>query len=357
MAMACSEERTPIMGLQEIIDREAGAGQLQLQAVPQAFIRPPHERPPNGALQEQQLPVIDISGLQDSLLRPLVLHQIACACAHWGFFQVVNHGVEDEVVQEMRAACWRFFNQPASERNKLRDLEIESPVAYTTSFNPSVESTRDWKDVLYVRDVPGVCCNGFDLVPEICRDVFQQYRSGVDRLGKLLFEIIFESLGLSKASIKEKVPAAARLVMGVNFYPPCPDPSLTYGISPHSDVGYVTVLLQDEVAGLQIKKGDNWYLVNPLPNAFVINLADQIEILSNGKYKSIEHRAITNAEKPRISVACFFGPLNDAIIEPLSELTSENEPARYKAVKYDDYVRNFYRKSLRPNRESLSLAR
>ncbi|MCO5582088.1 hypothetical protein L7F22_035979 [Adiantum nelumboides] len=355
--MPCSEERTPIMGLQEIIEREAGAGQLQLQAVPQAFIRPPHDRPPDGTLQERQLPVIDISGLDDPLLRSLVLQQIAHACAHWGFFQVVNHGVEDEVVQEMRAACWRFFNQPASERNKLRGRENELPVGYTTSFNPSMESTRDWKDVLYVRDVPGVCCNGFDLVPEICREAFQQYRSGVDRLGKLLFESIFESLGLSKASIKEKVPAAARLVMGVNFYPPCPDPSLTFGVSPHSDVSFITVLLQDEVAGLQIKKGENWYLVKPLPNAFVINLADQIEILSNGKYKSIEHRAITNAEKPRISVACFFGPLSDAIIEPLPELTSENEPAKYKAVKFGDYVRDFYSKSLRPNRETLSLAR
>ncbi|KAI5084706.1 hypothetical protein GOP47_0000875 [Adiantum capillus-veneris] len=348
--MACA-----VIGLQEMIETSAErAGQLQ--AVPDAFIRPPHDRSPS-LVQEQQLPVIDISDLHDPHLRPLVLQHISHACAHWGFFQVVNHGVKDEVIQEMRAACWRFFNQPASERNKFKGQENELPVGYATSFNPAVEIARDWKDVLYVRDVPGMCSNGFNLLPEICREAFQQYRSGVDELAKLLFESIFEGLGVSIASIKVKVPPAAQLVMGVNFYPPCPDPSLTYGISPHSDVGYVTVLLQDEVPGLQIKKGENWYLVKPLPNAFVINLADQIEILSNGKYKSIEHRAVTNTDKPRMSIACFYGPLNSAIIAPLTDFTSENEPARYNAVKYGDYVRNFYSKGLLPDRATLNLAR
>ncbi|MCO5595135.1 hypothetical protein L7F22_049173 [Adiantum nelumboides] len=350
--MACT-----VNMLQEMIETVGHAHRLQ--TVPDAFIRPPHDRPPltSTDVQEQQLPVIDLSGLHDPNLRPLVLRHIAHACAHWGFFQVVKHGVKREVVEEMRAACWRFFNQPACERNKFRGQENDIPVGYATGFNPAMKITRDWKDMLYVRDLPGVCCNGFDLVPEICRDAFRQYRIEVEKLVNILLESVFEGLGLSKEAIKVKVPPPGRLVMGVNLYPPCPDPSLTYGVSPHSDVGYFTVLLQDEVPGLQIKKEENWYLVKPISNAFVINLADQIEILSNGKYKSIEHMAITNTEKPRMSIACFFGPLNSATLAPLPEFTSDEEPARYKAVKYGDYVRNFYSKGLLPNRGTLDLAR
>lgn len=258
---------------------------------------------------------------------------------------------------EMKAACLRFFSQPANERNKFRSQNLEASVAYATSFNPSREVSRDWRDALYVRDVPGVGCNGFDIAPEICRAAFTEYREEVEELAKFLYEAVFESLGLSLPYLKEALPPMARLVMGVNYYPPCPDPSLTSGVRGHSDIGLLTVLLQDDVPGLQIRKGSDWVSVMPLPNAFVINVADQIEILSNGKYKSIEHRAFTNIDKPRISVPCFFGPDESAIIAPLPNLVSESIPALYKAVKYRDYVTNFYSNALMPNRGTLKLAK
>lgn len=356
MAVKADHELT-LTGVQEILEREGE----QLVAVPPSFIRPLHERP--GHLQlhiaphAHHLPIVDVSGLLSPHSRPRVLHEISHACTHWGFFQAINHGVSDELVAEMRATCLRFFNQPAEERNKFRSQNLEASVAYSTSFNPSMEVTRDWKDVLYVRDIPGVCSNGFNIAPEICRKAFTEYRRGVEKLANVLYDAIFESLGLSLNYVKEVVPPIARLIMGVNYYPPCPDPSLTYGISAHSDIGTLTVLLQDDVPGLQIRKDHDWFLVKPLPNAFVINLADQTEILSNGKYKSIEHRAITNTEKPRISVACFFAPDENEIISPLPKFVSESKPALYKHVKFRDYVTNFYSKSLMPNRGTLNLAK
>eukprot|EP00250_Pteridium_aquilinum_P013342 c21283_g1_i2 orf=201-899(-) len=232
-------------------------------------------------------------------------------------------------------------------------------MAYNTSFNPTKEVVRDWRDVLYVRDVcRGVGgSNGFDIAPEICREAFQEYRRGVDKLANVLYEAIFESLGLSLAFVKEVVPPLDRLVLAVNYYPPCPDPGLTYGIRGHSDIGSVTILLQDEVPGLQIRKGDDWFSVKPLRGAFVINLADQIEILSNGRYKSIEHRAITNAERPRVSVACFYAPHEDQNIAPLPDFVTESESALYKGVKFRDYIKNFFSKELLPNRVTLNLAK
>lgn len=93
-----------------------------------------------------------------------------------------------------------------------------------------------------------------------------------------MLELISESLGLEKDYIK-KVLGEQGQHMAVNFYPPCPEPELTYGLPGHTDPNALTILLQDlEVAGLQVLKDDKWVAVNPLPNAFVINIGDRSPI-------------------------------------------------------------------------------
>ncbi|GFZ07161.1 2-oxoglutarate (2OG) and Fe(II)-dependent oxygenase superfamily protein [Actinidia rufa] len=86
--------------------------------------------------------------------------------------------------------------------------------------------------------------------------------------------------------------------MRMNYYPPCPQPDLAIGLSPHSDGTGLTILLQgNEMEGLQIKKDGMWIPVTPLPGAFVVNIGDMLEIVTNGTYRSIEHRATVNSEK------------------------------------------------------------
>lgn len=328
-------------------------------SVPSSFIRPPHLRP---SLSDQisahdyiEIPIIDLSELVSGI-RPLpIIHNIGRACQEWGFFQVTNHGVPQEIVDGMRAACRNFFGQPAAERNRFRSQNFEAPVAYATSFNPHLEKARDWKDVFYVRDLPGKC-NGFDEAPEICKKAFQAYREEVQKLANLIYRAIFESLGLSSDYLDKELTGIHRLIMAVNYYPPCPDPSLTFGLTGHSDISSLTVLLQDEVPGLQVRKGDKWIGVKPLANAFVINVADQIQILSNGIYKSVEHRVVTNMDKPRMSVACFFGPREEIKIAPLSKLVTESHPALYKEVVFGDYAKNFYSQELLADRATLQFA-
>lgn len=107
------------------------------------------------------------------------------------------------------------------------------------------------------------------------------YCSEVRGLGYRVLELISESLGLEKDYIK-KVLGEQGQHMAVNFYPPCPEPELTYGLPGHTDPNALTILLQDlEVAGLQVLKDDKWVAVNPLPNAFVINIGDQLQVTTN----------------------------------------------------------------------------
>ncbi|KAK3028935.1 hypothetical protein RJ639_039533 [Escallonia herrerae] len=103
----------------------------------------------------------------------------------------------------------------------------------------------------------------------------------------------------------------------------------------------ITVLTQDDdVIGLHIRHNGGWVPIKPLPNSLVVNVGDILKIWSNGKYKSIEHRAVTSEAKARISVALFFYPNTEVEIEPLEDILATQECGRmYKKVKYGDYLK------------------
>lgn len=104
----------------------------------------------------------------------------------------------------------------------------------------------------------------------------------------MLVEAILESLGLNKetdvekegASLLKELEEDGSQLMVVNCYPPCPQPDLTLGMPPHSDYGFLTLLLQDEVEGLQIMHRHNWVALQPVPGSFVVNVGDHLEVIS-----------------------------------------------------------------------------
>lgn len=128
-----------------------------------------------------------------------------------------------------------------------------------------------------------------------------------------------------------------------NYYPPCPNPDLTAGIGRHSDVSTITVLLQDETGGLYVRgEGDSWIHVAPIDGALVINIGDVLQIMSNDLYKSIEHKAVANRNRSRISIPLFLIPGPDALIEPLPQVLVNGDKPLYKQVVYSDYFKLFF---------------
>ncbi|GAB4827740.1 hypothetical protein Ancab_034626 [Ancistrocladus abbreviatus] len=106
----------------------------------------------------------------------------------------------------------------------------------------------------------------------------------------------------------------------------------------------VTVVLQTEqVQGLQVIKDEKWVPVDPIPNAFVINVGDQLQVLSNGRYKSVHHRVVTNKDKTRISMAMFCGPNMDTIIGPMEELIDDQHPLLYRSYRFSEFMEEFHR--------------
>jgi isopenicillin N synthase-like dioxygenase len=110
------------------------------------------------------------------------------------------------------------------------------------------------------------------------RETISRYCREVRALGFRLYAAISESLGL-EASYMEETLGEQEQHMAVNFYPPCPEPELTYGLPAHTDPNALTILLMDQqVAGLQVLKEGRWIAVNPRPNALVINIGDQLQV-------------------------------------------------------------------------------
>ncbi|KAK2368264.1 protein SRG1 [Trifolium repens] len=133
----------------------------------------------------------------------------------------------------------------------------------------------------------------------------------------------------------------------MNYYPPCPQPEKVIGLTPHSDGSALTILLQlNDVQGLQVRKDGMWIPVKPLPNAFIINIGDILEIITNGIYRSIEHRATVNSEKERISIATFYTTKHDGEIGPAKSLINEETPAKFKRIGLKEYLKNMFARKL-----------
>ncbi|PKI69083.1 hypothetical protein CRG98_010552 [Punica granatum] len=134
----------------------------------------------------------------------------------------------------------------------------------------------------------------------------------------------------------------------MNYYPPCPRPDLVMGLNPHSDADALTLLLQvNDIEGLQIRKDGMWVPVEPLPNAFVVNIGDLMEMVSNGIYRSIEHRGTVNALKERISVATFYSPNMDAEIGPAPSLVTPDSPALFRRISVAEHLKGYFSGELR----------
>ncbi|KAK4766379.1 hypothetical protein SAY87_008021 [Trapa incisa] len=326
-----------------------------------AFIQDIQHRPKanSSPVQADGIPLIDLSAVVETAGSPSLgggldglVADVGGASKEWGFFQVINHGVPPEKLRRVEEAAREFFRQPLEEKRKVRRDEA-SPLGYYESEH--TKNVRDWKEVFdFLVQDPTLMPASYlpddneatewsnkwpDYPPEL-REACEDYKEEVEKLAFKLLELIALSLGLPSDRFHGFFKDQQTTFVRLNYYPPCPAPHLALGVGRHKDAGALTVLAQDNVGGLEVKRKSDgeWIRVKPTPNAYIINVGDIIQVWSNDEYESVEHRVIVNSEKERFSVPFFFNPAHHVMVAPLQELVSEQSPAMYSPYSWGKFL-------------------
>ncbi|KAB5533802.1 hypothetical protein DKX38_016888 [Salix brachista] len=275
------------------------------------------------------------------------LSYVVMASATWADHRGVEGKVRDNILHSNKGKAFLVFRgKPREEEREIR-LDQDSSFSEGCCLQTEAETSTvlDWRDYFDHHTLPlsRRDPSRWPHFPSNYRQVVARYSDELKMVAQKLLGLISESLGLPTSCIEDAVGEFYQNIT-ISYYPACPQPHLTLGLQSHSDMGAITLLIQDHVGGLQIFKDSQWITVHPQSHAILVILADQMEIITNGKYRSAQHRAITNSSSPRLSVATFHDPAKTAKISPASELISSSSPPKYREVKYGDYVSSWYTK-------------
>ncbi|CAA0807353.1 2-oxoglutarate (2OG) and Fe(II)-dependent oxygenase superfamily protein [Striga hermonthica] len=285
------------------------------------------------------IPILDLSLLtsDEPQHRSRAVQALDKACREWGFFMVVNHGIPEAVTRGILEVTREFFDLPEEEKPEFQPKNVLDPIRYGTSFNTAKEEVFCWRDFLKVFVHPHFHC---PRKPDSLRELLLEYCERTRDIVRKLVRAISESLSLQEKEMERALDLDSTLQIFIaNLYPRCPNPEMAMGMPSHSDHGLFTLLIENRVSGLQIQHQGKWINVNALPNSILVNTGDHLEIFSNGRYKSVVHRAVVNNQKTRISIAMANGPSPETVVSPAtSVLRSDGCVPAYVPMKYKDYL-------------------
>ena len=277
-----------------------------------------------------QIPVVDLGPLSGSLdQREAMAEELCRICHEVGFLLVVNHGVSDDLSDNIFAMLRKFFafsdeQKALIDKRRSRHFRGWEPVgAEYTNYRPDIREQIDWwtewpahpKDVepYYLRLLGPNQWLPDDLLPGH-REMANQWFDELGGLANRLMGAISLGLGLAENYLEQYFGTQTMSLAKFIHYPPTPEGEA--GVNPHHDTGFLTVLDPGPTDGLQVQNQDGeWIDVPSVEGAYVINLGETLQAMTGNYLVATAHRVITREE--RYSAGYFHGPSLDVCLSPL----------------------------------------
>lgn len=299
------------------------------------------------------IPVLDLDIARSGNIA-LLGKEIHEAFVTSGFCYVKSHGISDECIKKLHAESMNFFHLPLSEKDRYRPKQA---VRGFNALNRTImygAEKPDYKEFYQIgpefppnglKERPQNELQGSNVWPDgrpVFRQAFLDYYQAVAECGQILLAAVASSLNLSHDFFKRKYRYPLQRTQTI-WYPPAENPStfegITYGVAPHTDYGCITLLWQDDTGGLEVKNLQNeWIPADPIADTLVINIGDLLCRWSNNRYRSNMHRVINKSGKERFSIATFYDPDFDAVIDPLELGVPDAEGSHYEPVTAGAYI-------------------
>ncbi|RID43917.1 hypothetical protein BRARA_I00751 [Brassica rapa] len=297
------------------------------------------------------VPIVDLSNLD----KELVARAVVKASQEWGVFQVVNHEIPKELIQSLKKVGTHFFelSSEAEKEAVATPANSKDIQGYVTNSQQDVEDKVDRVDHLFHNLSPpsSIDYRYWPKNPPEYRQVNEEYARQAKKLAEKILGWLSEGLGLDREALFNQGFGGGKkavYTMKINYYPPCrPQANLVLGMQPHTDIHGLTILVPNEIPGLQVFKDDQWFDVEYNPSIINILIGDPIWRMSNGKYKNVLHRTTLNTEKTRMSWVVLLKPPYDMVIEPLMKHTGDGDEApKFKPITYGEHVERKVRDKL-----------
>ncbi|KAH6788786.1 gibberellin 2-beta-dioxygenase [Perilla frutescens var. frutescens] len=274
------------------------------------------------------IPLIDLSKSDTKT-------QLVRACEDFGFFKVINHGVPVELIRELESEA----------------IGPNGDVGWLEYLLLTTNTQSDYRNFASI----------FGEAAENFRCVVNKYISAVKKMACEILEMLADGLRIQPRNAFSKLlmDEQSDSVFRVNHYPPCPDSQESkgrnlIGFGAHTDPQIISVLRSNNTSGLQISlKDGRWIPVPPDQNSFFINVGDSLQVMTNGRFKSVRHRVVANSSKSRLSMIYFGGPPLSEKIAPLASLVQGEEDSLYKEFTWFEYKKSAYKTRLADNRLGL----
>ncbi|ETS85266.1 hypothetical protein PFICI_03291 [Pestalotiopsis fici W106-1] len=320
-------------------------------------------------MSELEIPIIDFSGFysSDPAAKQAVVEQCRKQCLYNGFFQIINHSVPLEQQQNALSSAKNFFNLPQEDKDKVSKNNNTWNRGYEMLRSQILEegTQPELKEGFYIgADLPTThpyfvhkkLNSGPNQWPQSLGDGLDTFKTSTMsyynstlKLASDLLRVIALSLDLEESYFEQFMDGAVA-TMRLLHYPSQPkdaDEKLTRGIGAHTDFGAITMLLQDEVDGLQVwdQRNSTWIDVEPTKGALVVNLGNLMQRWTNEKFKSNVHRVINKSGKERYSIPVFVSGNPDYLVECIETCKSSEAPAKYEPITVQEAVSAAYAES------------